>query len=135
MLFFKLKPNKVGFTFILNQIKMKKENYTQLCVWQGVVLDGFTTEEFVDWMKEKFDARIKFECEIQTLPDLDSNGNPIEDTGGRNDVFFYVHQDDISHFALPRLKAGIRWWEDVVGYNNNAYLYPKNILEKYQLTW
>jgi hypothetical protein len=114
---------------------MKDNNYTQLCVWQGVVLDGFTTEEFVAWMKENFNARIKFECELRTLPDLDDYGNPIEDTGGRNDVFFYVHTDDIPHFAVPRLKAGIRWWEDVVGYNDNKHLYPKDFLEQHELTW
>jgi hypothetical protein len=114
---------------------MEKNYFTQLCVWQGVVLDGFTTQEFVDWMLENFNARIKFECEIQTLPDLDEHGNPIEHTGGRNDVFFYVHSEDIMHFAVPRLKAGIRWWEDVVGYNNNRHLYPEQVLLKYELTW
>jgi hypothetical protein len=39
---------------------MEKNYFTQLCVWQGVVLDGFTTQEFVDWMLENFNARIKF---------------------------------------------------------------------------
>lgn len=113
---------------------MENNNFTQLCVWQGVVLDGFTTDEFVDWMKENFNARIKFEGEVTTLPDMDSNGNSIPDTGGRNDVFFYVHAEDIPHFAVPRLKAGIRWWEDVIG-NGNAYLYPDSFMEKYPLTW
>jgi hypothetical protein len=114
---------------------MEKENFTQLCVWQGVVLDGFTIDEFTQWMLDKFNARIKFEQEVKTLPDLDEYRNPIPETGGRNDVFFYVHSDDIQHFAVPRLKAGIRWWEDVVGYNNNKHLYSEEILEKYPLTW
>jgi hypothetical protein len=110
-------------------------NYTQLCVWQGVLLDGFTTQEFENWMLENFGTRIKYETEIKTLPDLDKHGNAIPDTGGRNDVFFYAHAEDIGKFAVPRLQAGIRWWEDVVGYNDNSHLYPKEILDKYQLTW
>jgi hypothetical protein len=114
---------------------MKKEDFTQLCVWQGVVLDGFTIDEFRQWMLDNFNARIKFEREVQTLPDLDEYGNPIPETGGRNDVFFYVHSDDIQHFAVPRLKAGIRWWEDVVGYNDNKHLYSEEVLNNYPLTW
>ena len=114
---------------------MKDNNYTQLCVWQGVELDDFTTQEFENWMLENFGTRIKYETEIKTLPDLDKYGNTIFRTGGRNDVFFYAHAEDIEKFAVPRLEAGIRWWEDVVGYNNNSYLYPKEVLDKYKLTW
>ncbi len=114
---------------------MENNNFTQLCVWQGVVLDGFTIQEFENWMLENFNARIKYETEVTTQPDLDNNGNPIPDTGGRNDVLFYVHKDDVPHFSTERLKAGIRWWEDVVGYNDNGYLYPQNILDKYPLNW
>ena len=113
---------------------MKKENFTQLCVWEGVVLDGFTIEEFVQWMKDNFNARIIFEQEVKTLPDLDDNGNAIPETGGRNDVFFYVHSEDIKHFAIPRLEAGIRWWEDVIR-NNGSHLYSQDILDKYPLNW
>jgi hypothetical protein len=114
---------------------MENNNFNQLCVWQGVVLDGFTIQEFETWMLERFSARIKYVNEVKTLPDLDNLGNPVPDTGGRNDVFFYVHDEDIPKFALARLQAGIRWWEDVVGYNNNSYLYPKDILDKYPLNW
>jgi hypothetical protein len=35
-------------------------------------------------------------------------------TGGRNDVVFAVHQDDIKTFAVPRLSIGVRWVEDVL---------------------
>lgn len=114
---------------------MENNNFTQLCVWQGVVLDGFTIEEFEQWMLETFDTRIKYETQVQTLPDLDENGYPIPDTGGRNDVFFYAHAEDIPKFAVPRLKAGIRWWEDVVGYNDNGHLYSQQVLNKYPLNW
>jgi hypothetical protein len=114
---------------------MENNNFTQLCVWQGVVLDGFTIQEFEEWMLETFGTRIKYETEVKTLPDLDYNGRPVPDTGGRNDVFFFAHAEDIKKFAVPRLEAGIRWWEDVVSYNNNGYLYPKSILDKYPINW
>jgi len=114
---------------------MENNNFTQLCVWQGVVLDGFTIQEFEQWMLETFGTRIKYEREVKTLPDLDYNGRPVPDTGGRNDVFFFAHADDIPKFAVPRLQAGIRWWEDVVGYNDNSHLYPQEVLNKYPLTW
>lgn len=109
---------------------MKDNNYTQLCVWQGVELNNLNTQEFENWMLENFDTRIKYETQIKTLPDLDKNGCSIPYTGGRNDVFFYAHTEDIGKFAVPRLQAGIRWWEDVVGYNDNSYLYPKEVLRK-----
>jgi hypothetical protein len=114
---------------------MENNNFTQLCVWQGVLLDGFTIQEFDNYMFDCFGTRIKYETEVRTLPDLDESGNQIPETGGRNDVFFYAHADDIEKFAVPRLKAGIRWWEDVVGYNDNSHIYPKDILDKYKLTW
>ncbi len=114
---------------------MENNNFTQLCVWQGVLLDGFTTQEFEKRMFDNFGTRIKYETEVRTLPDVDDYGVVIPETGGRNDVLFYVHADDIEKFAVPRLQAGIRWWEDVVGYNNNSHLYPQEILDKYPLTW
>jgi len=114
---------------------MKDNNFTQLCVWQGVLLEGLTTQQFEDYMLEHFGTRIKYETQIETLPDLDKYGNPIPETGGRNDVFFYVHAEEIPKFAVPRLQAGIRWWEDVVGYNDNSHLYPKEFMDKYELTW
>jgi hypothetical protein len=86
-------------------------------------------------MFDNFGTRIKYETEVRTLPDVDDYGVVIPETGGRNDVFFYAHADDIEKFAVPRLKAGIRWWEDVVGYNDNSHIYPKDILDKYKLTW
>lgn len=114
-----------------------ENNFTQLCVWPGVILEDengpITPEAFEAWMKENFGARIKYENQIKTLPDME-NGEAVPDTGGRNDVFFYVHQEDIPSFAIPRLQAGIRWWEDVVG-NKNHLIYPKDILKKYPKTW
>jgi hypothetical protein len=111
------------------------ENYKQLCVWPGTVLGESTPQDLESFFLEQMKTRIKFHTEVQTLPDLDENGNPDTNTGGRNDLFFYVHSDDIAAFAVPRLQMGIRWWEDVVGYNDNSHLYTKEFLNANPLTW
>ena len=81
-------------------------------------------------------VRIKYHTEVETLPDLDERGNPVPDTGGRNDIFFFVHSDDIAKFAAPRLVMGIRWWEDVIKYNDNSkHLYTPEFIEANPVTW
>lgn len=109
--------------------------FNQLCVWPGVTLDGSTPEEFESFMNDEFGVKIKFDCEVKTLQDTDENGQPIPDTGGRNDLLFYVAEEHIGEFAVPRLKAGIRWWEDVVKYNDNAHLYSKEFREARPCKW
>lgn len=111
------------------------ENYTQLCVWPGITVGIENIDDFEKTMLEELNVRVKYEIEVITNPDLDENGQPIPETGGRNDLFFYVHNDDVIPFAITRLNLGIRWWEDVVSYNDGAYLYTKEILDKYTITW
>ena len=111
------------------------ENYTQLLVWPGTALGDSKPEELESFFLDEMKTRIKFHSEVQTLPDIDENGNPDPETGGRNDLFFYVHTDDVATFAVPRLQMGIRWWEDVVGYNDNRHLYTEEFLNANPLTW
>jgi hypothetical protein len=111
------------------------ENYTQLCVWPGTVLGDSTPQDLEKFFLDEMKTRVKYHTEVTTLPDLDKDGNPDPETGGRNDLFFYVHSDDVANFAIPRLQMGIRWWEDVVGYNDNSHLYTKEFLESHPLTW
>ena len=112
------------------------EDYTQLCVWPGTVLGDSTPEDLEKFFLEEMNTRIKYHTEVLTNPDLDENGNPIPDTGGRNDLFFYVHTKDIPQFAVPRLRMGIRWWEDVISYNDSSHhLYSKEFLEDHAVTW
>ena len=114
---------------------MSKENkYTQLCVWAGTDLGDSKPEEMVKFFKDEMNTRIKYKCEVSTKPDVEG-GIEIPGTGGRIDQFFYVHSDDVGHFAVPRLKMGIRWWEDVVGYNDNSALYTEEFIEANPLTW
>lgn len=111
------------------------ENYTQLCVWPGTVLGESTPQDLENFFLNEMKTRVKYHTEVQTLPDLDEDGNPDPETGGRNDLFFYVHADDVATFAVPRLQMGIRWWEDVVGYNDNRHLYTEEFLNAHPLTW
>jgi hypothetical protein len=111
------------------------EKYTQLCVWPGTIVGTDNIEDFEQFFKGEMDVRVKYHTEVETLPDLDENKQPIPDTGGRNDAFFYVHSDDIPKFAIPRLSMGIRWWEDVVKYNDNKHLYTAEFLKQHPTTW
>lgn len=109
--------------------------YIQLCCWQATTLEGTTEQQFEKDMLEIFGVRVKLAEATLTLPDKDENGNSVKDTGGRSDLLFYIHNEDVQKFVIPKLQAGIRWWEDVIKYNNNAHLYTEEILEKYKPTW
>jgi len=102
--------------------------FTQLCVWPGTTLGDSTPQDLVDFFKDEMDARVKYAEEVITLP-----GDGGE--GGRIDQLFFVHKDDVGKFAVPRLKMGIRWWEDVLDNMGRDQIYPKEILEKYPYTW
>jgi len=109
-----------------------ESKFTQLCVWPSTTLGENTVEDLVQFFVDTFDTRIKFEEIVLTLPDK-KDGIIVKDTGGRSDIFFYAHTDDLSKFSVPRLNYGIRWWEDVVG-NGSHQIYPKEIIDKYQIT-
>ena len=111
---------------------MIKKEFNQLCVLEGTVVGNSkkVQEDFVKFFKDEMGVTVKYETEVKTLPD--EPGCTL--TGGRNDLFFYIADNDISKFAVPRLRMGIRWWEDVLG-NGNGKLYPEKILEKYPKTW
>ena len=114
---------------------MKKENaFTQLCVWPGTVLGDSGIKELVDFFLDEMGVRVQYHTEIKTLPDIE-NGEEVEGTGGRNDLFFFIHNDDVDKFALPRLQMGIRWWEDVVSYNDNSHLYTDEFIKANPINW
>lgn len=105
--------------------------FTQLCVWEGTMLGDKTPQEFEEWLSKQFNGvRFKFAEEVVTLGSAER-----KEEGGRHDLLFYVHTDDIGRFAIPRFTLGIRWWEDVVSYNNRAYLYEPEVLARYPVTW
>lgn len=99
-----------------------QEGFTQVCVWPSTVVGNEKKQaEFVEWAKKEFGVRVQYLEEIVTVRD---ESGP----GGRNDVFFAVHKDDVSKFAVPRLSYGIRWIEDVFA-NKHGHLYPARVAE------
>tara|TARA_S200002703_G_scaffold117328_1_gene102941 strand:- start:4099 stop:4461 length:363 start_codon:yes stop_codon:yes gene_type:complete len=113
----------------INKIKVMSK-FNQLCVLQGTIMPDGGAEELEKFFKEEMGVTVKFETQVKTLPDTPE----CTETGGRNDLFFYIADDDIGKFAVPRLQMGIRWWEDVLG-NGGGNLYTEEFLEKYKKTW
>ena len=107
-----------------------KGKYNQLCVLQGTIMPDGGAKELETFFKDEMGVKVKFETEVKTLPDTPE----CTETGGRNDIFFYIHDDDIGKFAVPRLSMGIKWWEDVL-LNGNGILYDQDILNTYPNTW
>jgi hypothetical protein len=100
----------------------RKDGFTQVCVWPGTVLGADNVAEFEQFFKDEMGTRVQYLEEILTYPDI-KDGMIVDGTGGRNDLFFAVHDEDIGKFAIPRLTMGIRWYEDVVD-NGGLKLYP-----------
>lgn len=108
----------------------KEKGFTQVCVWSGTVVGVDKVDEFILFMKDEFDVRIQYLEEIKTLPDTNDIGDVIPETGNRNDLFFVIHDEDAQKFAIHRLKAGIRWIEDVLSSTNyHCQIYPKRVFE------
>ena len=107
-----------------------ENQFNQLCVLQGTIMPEGGAKELEAFFKNEMGVTVKFETEVKTLPDTPE----CTETGGRNDLFFYIADDDIGKFAVPRLSMGIRWYEDVLG-NGGGKLYPTEVLEKYEKTW
>ena len=120
--------NEVEHTHYMHDANYKPiQGFSQLCVWPGTLVGKDNIEDFEDFFKNEMGVRVKFMEEVKTLP-----GDGGE--GGRNDVLFYIHDEDVGKFAVPRLRMGIRWWEDVLD-NEKDKLYPQEIYKKYPKTW
>jgi hypothetical protein len=117
----------------MNNQEIEKE-FKQVCVAPALIVGtlGKQHRSFEEFMLAMFHVRVKYIEEITTNPDVNGDGVDIPDTGFRNDTFFYIHEDDIGKFALPRLEHNIRWVEDIF-FNHQEYLYPTRI-KKY-MTW
>jgi len=111
------------------------DGFKQVCVWPGtiVVQDENKKQEYIDnfvkSMEEYFKVKVQYLEEIKTRPDIQDEIS-VDNTGERNDLFFAIHNDDINKFAIPRLKAGIRWIEDVLSKENyNSPIYPSRVFK------
>ena len=108
-----------------------QEGFSQVCVWRGCLVGKEKIEEFTKFMLDEFKTRIQYLEEIETNPDTEPEGKrPVEGTGGRNDLFFAVHKEDVGKFSIPRLVVGIRWIEDVLAKGNyRSKIYPPRIFK------
>lgn len=108
----------------------KEENFTQVCVWPACIVGTDKVSDFKQFMFREFKVRVQYLEEIKTDSDKDSQGNPIKDTGARNDLFFAVHDKDVGKFAMARLQYGIRWLEDVLDKENyQQIIYPPRVYD------
>ena len=111
--------------------------YAQVCVLHGVEIPPEHSKNYLqffeDFFKDMFGVRVQYLETIRTKPDFDEEGTPIPETGGRPDIFFAIHDDDVPSFSVHRFKlAGFtpRWVEDVLSpANGNRHLYPKRVLQ------
>jgi len=104
-----------------------KPGYQQVCIWPGTLMGDSTPEDFEKHFSD-LGFKVQFLEEIETKPDVQDPYN----TGGRHDVFFAIHNDDVLRFAIPRLAMGIRWIEDSTAEINNYHLnpiYPERVLK------
>jgi len=112
----------------------RKEHFKQVCIIHGLdIIDENNvdcSEDFVKFMLDKVGVRIQFLEQIATFPDIDKNGEQVEGTGGRHDIFFAVHNDDVGKFTLPRFQLKARWIEDVLAEcNYHSPIYPKRVFD------
>ena len=116
--------------FVIKGEIMKNKNFNQLVVWTSTIVGEDNIKEFEGWLKDE-GFKVKYATEYETLPDEDDNSG---ETGGRNDVLFYIHNDDIPKFSLWRLKRNMRWWEDYLD-NGSDKIVPQKILNKFEYGW
>lgn len=111
----------------------KREGYNQVCVWPACTLQETTPEKFEQDVKEYLGVNVQFLEEIETGPNI-VNGQSVENTGGRHDIFFAIQNDDIPKFVLKRFQFDIRWIEDVLAdCNYTSPIYPDRVFE--YCTW
>ena len=106
------------------------KNYKYIMVAPACYLGEDKPEDF-ERVFLKIDTRIRFLEEVVTIPDKDENGNNIEGTGGRRDILFAVHKDDVNDFMPLRFALTVYPWNDWIKYNRHSKEYSKEILERY----
>lgn len=99
---------------------MNARPYSQAVSWPGTTCEADQGDEFAKFIAEEFNgARAKFIGCFLTKPDIDQFGENIPDTGGRSDLCFYIHEDDVNKFAVARFRFGMRWIDDVIANENH----------------
>jgi len=109
---------------------MKKEladGFTQVVVWPATIVKDEEIEDMIQWFADEFKVRIQF---LETIITKPGDGGP----GGRSDVLFALHNEDIGKFVIPKLRLGCRWIEDVIDNarsDGGLCIYPNHFVEYY----
>ena len=106
---------------------MKNKHFNQLVVWTSTIVGKDNAKDLEDFLKEE-GFKVKYATEYQTLPD---ENDITGETGGRNDVLFYIDDKDIPKFSVWRLRYGMKWWEDYLD-NGSDKIVPQEILNKFE---
>ncbi len=107
-------------------VKLHKD-YPIVCVWPGTGLPEGQEQDLVDWFKTEFGVKVQFLEVIFTKPDRGDKG---PEAGGRSDVFFAVHKEDVMKFAMPKIQIEARWLEDVLDKGNyRSPIYPHRVFD------
>ena len=99
--------------------------FKQVVLWPGTIVGKEKVEDFEKFILEELDTHVKYIEEFKTLSDRDD-----PESGGRNDVLFYVATEDIPKFTALRFAYRILLIEDVL--NNEAQrqdysIYPESM--------
>lgn len=93
---------------------MNSAPFSQAVIWPGATCPASSESDFVDFIAEQFNgARAQFIGCFLTKPDI-GDGCPVPGTGGRSDLVFAIHEDDMGKFAAQRFGYGMRWVDDVL---------------------
>lgn len=94
---------------------MNARPFSQAVSWPGTTIGAGTPDQLEEFIAETFSGtRAKYIGCFLTKPDVDRFGESVPDTGGRSDLCFYVHEDDMGKFAVQRLQFNMRWVDDVI---------------------
>ena len=104
------------------------ENYKIAVMWHDACFDPTRLAAFKRLFKEEFGLA----HDIRWIGEVITFKTPgVPDTGGRHDVAFLVHEDDIPKISVThRLELGFRWFWDVIG-NGDSRLYPLHFRRAY----
>lgn len=107
----------------------RKPEFSQVAVWRGTVVGQENVASFEKFFEEAMNVRVQYLEEVNTLPDQDKYGRVVNGTGGRTDVLFGVHKEDLGKFAIARfgLDGGCSWIEDAI--DNAPEIYPARVTE------
>ena len=125
----RLKLEMVGKGGVKYFDSSEKPDYETMTIWEGIDFKDEDIPKMNEMFKENGFHPPQIVALVKTLPDVE-NGEVIEGTGGRSDLFFKVHNADIGKFAVWRFQYGMRWWEDVF-FNHQEGIYPQEIRTKY----